>query len=72
MVHSKVSAVWYEPDGMKRAMLLLNLMNQQVRVGKQQHALSYCRERGCSMNRLTDINGGERREKRLTLKRWAR
>lgn len=27
-----IEAVWYEPDGMKRAMLLLNLMNQQVRV----------------------------------------
>jgi transcriptional antiterminator RfaH len=27
-----IEAVWYEQDGMKRAMLLLTLMNQQVRV----------------------------------------
>lgn len=32
-----LEAVWYEPDGMKRAMLLLTLMNRQVRVPVEGH-----------------------------------
>ena len=32
-----LEAVWYEPDGMKRAILLLTLMNREVRVPVNSH-----------------------------------
>lgn len=32
-----LEAVWYEPDGIKRAMLLLTLMNREVRVPVKSH-----------------------------------
>jgi len=36
-VFEGLEAIWYEPDGMKRAMLLLTLMNRQVRVPVNSH-----------------------------------
>lgn len=41
-----LEAVWCEPDGMKRAILLLTLMNRQVRVPVESHMRFHITARG--------------------------
>ncbi|QKJ89307.1 Transcription antitermination protein RfaH (plasmid) [Paramixta manurensis] len=41
-----LEAVWCEPDGMKRAVLLLTLMNRQVRVPVESHLRFHISARG--------------------------
>ncbi|MFJ5162114.1 transcription/translation regulatory transformer protein RfaH [Pantoea sp. NPDC088449] len=41
-----LEAVWCEPDGMKRAILLLTLMNRQVRVPVESHLRFHITARG--------------------------
>jgi transcriptional antiterminator RfaH len=45
-VFEGLDAVWYEPDGMKRAILLLNLMNRKVHVPVESHMRFHITARG--------------------------
>ncbi|ADU73049.1 transcription/translation regulatory transformer protein RfaH [Pantoea sp. At-9b] len=47
-VFEGLEAVWYEPDGMKRAMLLLTLMNRQVPVPVNSHMRFHITARGAA------------------------